>query len=58
MWSFAPELIDEPEQFGEAIAFAQTTSVLEGWAREAGFLPDLHRFGAGAAVLIAIKGQP
>ena len=57
MWSLPPEMVDEPEQFGDAIEHAQTTATIERWAREAGFLPDLHRFGAGAAVLIAIKGQ-
>lgn len=56
MWSLPAATIDEPEQFGDAIADVQTTTVLEGWAREAGFLPDLHRFGPGVAVLIAIRG--
>lgn len=57
MWSLPPEMVDEPEQFGDDIGRAQTTTTIEKWAREAGFVPDLHRFGPGAAVLIAIKGQ-
>lgn len=57
MWSFPPDQIDAPEQFGDALEFVQTTATVEGWARAAGFLPDLHRFGSGAAVLIAIRGQ-
>ena len=56
MWSFPRDMVDEPEQFGDALDHVQTTATVEAWAREAGFLPDLHRFGAGAAVLIAIKG--
>lgn len=56
MWSLPAHMIDEPEQFGDAIDHVQTTATLEGWAREAGFVPDLHRFGTGVAVLIAIKG--
>jgi hypothetical protein len=57
MWSFPPEQIDAPEQFGADLDFVQTTATVEGWARAAGFLPDLHRFGPGVAVLIAIRGQ-
>ena len=49
--------VDEPEQYGEDVARAPTTAVLEGWAREAGLLPDLHRFGVGVGVLVAIKGE-
>ncbi len=56
MWSLPAESIDEPEQFGDAIAHVQTTSTIEGWARAAGFVPDLHRFGPGVAVLIALRG--
>jgi hypothetical protein len=57
MWSLPFAMIDEPEQFGDTITHAQTTSTVEKWAREEGFLPDMHRFGPGAAVLIAIRGQ-
>ncbi len=57
MWSFPPADIDAPEQFGDASEHAQTTATIEAWARAAGFLPDLHRFGPGVAVLIAIRGQ-
>ncbi len=56
MWSLPAATIDEPEQFGDAIEHVQTTATIEAWAREAGFVPDLHRFGPGVAVLVAIKG--
>lgn len=57
MWSFPKDDIDAPEQFGDALEHVQTTATIEAWARAAGFLPDLHRFGPGVAVLIAIRGQ-
>ena len=57
MWSMPADQVDEPEQFGDEIQWAQTTATLEKWAREAGFLPDLHRFGAGVGVLVAIRGE-
>jgi hypothetical protein len=57
MWSFPPADIDAPEQFGDALEHVQTTATIEAWSRAAGFLPDLHRFGPGVAVLIAIRGQ-
>lgn len=57
MWSLPADQIDEPAQFGDAIEDVQTTATIEGWAREAGFLPDLHRFGPGVAVLIALRSQ-
>ncbi len=56
MWSFAPARIDAPEQYGDALEYVQQTSTIEKWAREAGFLPDLHRFAPGAAVLVAVRG--
>jgi hypothetical protein len=55
MWSMPPDMIDEPEQYGDSLTHAQTTRVIEGWAREAGFLPDLHRFSPGVAVLVAVR---
>lgn len=55
MWSMPPDMIDAPEQYGDCLQHAQTTSVIEGWAREAGFLPDMHRFSPGVAVLIAVR---
>ena len=55
MWSMRPDMIDEPEQYGDAIEHVQETKVLEKWSREAGFLPDLHRFGPAVGVLIALK---
>lgn len=57
MWSFPRADIDEPEQFGDALDHVQTTATIEAWCRAAGFLPDLHRFGPGVAVLIAIRSQ-
>lgn len=56
MWSLPVDLIDEPEQYGDALEHVQETRVVERWVREAGFLPDLHRFGPAIAVLIALKG--
>jgi hypothetical protein len=55
MWSLPPDQIDAPEQFGDALEHAPTTASVEAWAREAGFLPDTHRFGLGAAVLVALR---
>lgn len=55
MWSMPPEMVDEPDQFGDAIAHAPTTATLERLVREAGFLPDVHRFGVGRAVCIALR---
>lgn len=57
MWSMPVERIDEPEQFGDAISFAPSVSALERLVREAGFLPDVHRFGVGRAVCIALRGN-
>ncbi len=55
LWSFERELVDEPDQFGEANVHAPTTAALERMLREAGFLPDVHRFGVGRAVCIALR---
>lgn len=55
MWSLPFDQIDAPEQFGDRLAHVQTTATVEGWARKAGFLPDMHRFGAGVGVLIAVR---
>ena len=55
VWSMPPEQLDEPEQYGAPLAYAPTASALEQMARSAGFLPDLHRFGPGRAVLIALR---
>lgn len=56
LFSFAPEDIDEPEQFGGG-AHAQRIETLERWLRDLGFLPDTHRFGPGRAVIIALKAS-
>jgi hypothetical protein len=32
----------------------QTTSTLERWARDAGFLPDTHRFAPGVGVMVLV----
>lgn len=55
MWSMPPEMVDEPGQFGEGVADAPTVADVERWLREAGFLPDTHRFGVGRAVCIALR---
>lgn len=57
MWSMPLAMVDEPAQFGPDITHAPTTQQIEKWSRDAGFLPDLHRFGVGRAVLIALKGD-
>lgn len=55
MWSLPFDMIDEPEQYGDGIRHAPTTAAIEQLVRSEGFLPDLHRFGPGVAVLIALK---
>jgi hypothetical protein len=55
MWSFSPELVDDPGQFGADVAHAPTTAELERTLRQAGFLPDVHRFGVGRGVCIALR---
>jgi len=55
LWSFDPESVDEPEQYGDALQWAPRASEFEKLVRAAGFLPDLHRFGPAVAVLIALK---
>ena len=56
MWSMPKKDVDEPEQFGDAIEQAPTVAAVERWVRAAGFLPDVHRFGVGRAVCVALKG--
>ncbi|GDX80001.1 hypothetical protein LBMAG42_18120 [Deltaproteobacteria bacterium] len=57
MWSMPPDRIDAPEQFGDQMEHAPTVAALERLVREAGFLPDVHRFGVGRAVCIALRGN-
>lgn len=57
IWSFAPDSIDEPEQFGDQLAFAPTAEALTAMLRGAGFLPDLHRFGPAVGVMIALRAN-
>lgn len=57
IWSLPPTIIDEPEQFGDNIQNAPTATQLESMIRTAGFLPDLHRFGPGRGVMIALKAE-
>ena len=57
IWSFPPDSIDEPEQFGDKLAFAPTADGLTAMVRSAGFLPDLHRFGPGVGVMIALRAN-
>lgn len=54
-WSMPFAEIDEPEQFGTPLGNPLTTKELEKLVRTHGFLPDLHRFGPGRAVMIALK---
>jgi hypothetical protein len=56
MWSLPKDTIDEPEQFGEHVQNARTTGAVEADLRKAGFLPDVHRFGVGRAVIISLRG--
>lgn len=55
LWSMPPEVVDEPEQYGDALAHAPTTRQIEAWVRKAGFLPDIHRFGPAVAVVIGLR---
>lgn len=55
MWSFPPDQIDAPEQFGDRLEHAQTARTLEGWVREAGFLPDVHRFSPGTGLIVGVR---
>lgn len=55
MWSFPPDQIDTPEQYGDALDHVQTTATLEGWLRESGFIPDVHRFAPGAGVIVGVR---
>ena len=57
VWSLPPQMIDEPESYGENLEYVPTAAGLEAMVRAAGFLPDLHRFSPGRAVLIALKGR-
>ena len=54
-WSVPFSAVDEPEQYGDDIASAPTVAELERWLRSAGFLPDVHRFGVGRAVCVALR---
>lgn len=56
MWSLPRDMVDEPEQYGSPLGEPPTTKEIEAEVRAAGFLPDLHRFGVGRAVIIALKG--
>lgn len=56
MWSVPPEIVDEPEQFGDDLRWAPTVTALERDLRAAGFLPDTHRLGVGRGVVIALRG--
>ncbi len=57
IWSFPPDSIDEPEQFGDKLEFAPTADALTAMVRDAGFLPDLHRFGPAVGVMIALRAN-
>ncbi len=57
IWSLPADSIDEPEQFGDRLAFAPTDAALTGMLRNAGFLPDLHRFGPAVGVMIALRAN-
>lgn len=55
LWSLPPEMIDEPEQYGDHLEHAPTARQVEGWLRQAGFLPDVHRFGTAVTVILALR---
>ncbi len=55
MWSMPVAVVDAPEQYGGSIQNAPTVRAFESLVREAGFLPDTHRFGVGRAVCVAIR---
>ena len=57
VWSWPRAELDEPEQYGPAQQAAPTAAALESMVRTAGFLPDLHRFGPGRAVMIALRAS-
>ena len=57
VWSWPRAELDEPEQYGPTQESAPTATVLETMVRTAGFLPDLHRFGPGRAVMIALRAS-
>lgn len=57
MWSMPMDQVDEPEQYGAPLGDPPETRWIEDLSRTAGFLPDLHRFGVGRAVLIALRGE-
>lgn len=57
IWSCPPEQLDEPEQYGSDLKCAPSAEALEAMVRSAGFLPDLHRFGPGRAVMIALRSR-
>ena len=57
VWSFPPDSIDEPEQFGDGLEHAPTADALTAMVRDAGFLPDLHRFGPAVGVMIALRAN-
>ena len=55
LWSLGPEMVDEPEQYGDALRWAPRAADFEKLVRSAGFLPDLHRLGPAVGVMIALK---
>jgi hypothetical protein len=57
VWSWPRAELDEPQQYGPMQDAAPTAEALEGMVRTAGFLPDLHRFGPGRAVMIALRAS-
>jgi SAM-dependent methyltransferase len=57
VWSWPRAELDEPEQYGPTQEAAPAASTLETMVRTAGFLPDLHRFGPGRAVMIALRAS-
>ncbi len=55
MWSLSPDMLDDLDSYGADRAHLQLVTTLEGWLREAGFLPDTHRFSPGVAVIVAVR---
>ncbi len=55
MWSLPVDDLDAPEQYGAPLVHVQPIATLERWLRDAGFLPDTHRYSPGVAVIVAVR---
>ena len=57
MWSLPRDIVDEPEQYADQLEHAPTAAHVTTLLRDAGFLPDLHRFGPAVAVVIGLRAN-